>query len=105
MNKFHFTELKDAPAVPFKLDGRILFSAPNIELVHLALKPGESMDKHSQPFDVLFFIIEGSGTLEIGDESINPGSGACVWVEAGSMRKWSNPGTAVLKILVIKELK
>jgi quercetin dioxygenase-like cupin family protein len=105
MNQFALTELKNAPAVPFKLDGKILFSSPNLEIIHLALKPGESMDKHSQPFDVLFFIIEGSGTLEIGDETIHPVSGSSVWVEAGSMRKWSNLCTSLLRILVIKDLK
>ena len=105
MNQFKLTELKNAPAVPFKFDGKILFSSSTVEIIHLTLKPGESMEKHSQPFNVHFFVIEGNGTLEIGEEKIYPVSGTCIWVETGSMRKWSNTGTVDVKLLVIKEMK
>ena len=34
----------------------------------LPLKPGEKMEPHKQPFDVVFFVLEGSGILETGND-------------------------------------
>ncbi|MCX6244498.1 MAG: cupin domain-containing protein [Bacteroidetes bacterium] len=97
-------KIENAPKVPFKLDGRIMFSSPKLEVVHLNLKPGERMDPHIQPFDVIFFVLQGSGILKAGNEDITVSENTCIWLEAGTERAWGNPGETEVKILVIKDL-
>ena len=85
---FSICSLNDSPRVPFKFDGRILYSSDCYELVHLTLLPGEGMELHAQPFDVVFFVIEGNGTLAVGNESLEAGENTAIHVGAGVMRAW-----------------
>lgn len=63
--------LSNSPKVPFDLEGYILHSEKQIELVHLTLKPRENLAEHKNPFDVIFFVADGSGVLSIeGKESV-----------------------------------
>ena len=104
MNPFDIMHLENAPKVPFALDGKILFTSDKLEVVHLTLKSGEKIDSHSQPFDVIFFVIEGMGSLEINDNHVEVGANSCVRVSKDVLRSWTNVGKSYLKILVIKEL-
>jgi mannose-6-phosphate isomerase-like protein (cupin superfamily) len=94
----------NAPCVPFRFDGRILFTSPRYELVHLTLQPGEGMEPHVQPMDVVFFVVEGSGSLTIGEELLEINANTTVHVKAGISRAWTNTGNQPLKILVNKLL-
>jgi mannose-6-phosphate isomerase-like protein (cupin superfamily) len=94
--------IDEAPRVPFNLDGRILFSERKMEIVHLCLKPGEKVERHAQPFDVLFFVIEGNGILEVDDETMVTGKDTLVEVKEGCMRGWLNSGRSDLRLFVIK---
>jgi mannose-6-phosphate isomerase-like protein (cupin superfamily) len=98
-----------APRIPFKFDGRILYSSEKFELVYLTLQPGEEMEKHIQPIDVVFFVLEGTGTLDIGHpeslrEIIEVAPNMTIHVKAGISRAWRNTGDRQLKILVNKLL-
>jgi mannose-6-phosphate isomerase-like protein (cupin superfamily) len=104
MTAFTLLPFSSAPRVPFKFDGRILYSCENYELVHLTLQPGEGMELHAQPFDLVFFIAEGSGALTVGEERIETGVNTTVHVPAGVMRAWKNTGNIPLRILVNKLL-
>ena len=98
------TTLEDAPKVPFNLDGKILFTSGKCELVHLTLKPGEKIDRHAQPFDVLFFVVEGEGILETETENIEGTGNTSIFVPAGMQRGWRNTGATDFKVLVFKDL-
>jgi quercetin dioxygenase-like cupin family protein len=37
--------------------------------MNLVLTPGDVVPEHSVPVDVFFYIVEGKGTLKIGDEA------------------------------------
>jgi quercetin dioxygenase-like cupin family protein len=97
-------QIRDAPRVPFNIDGRIMFTSPKTEVVHLTLKPGEKMEPHVQPFDIIFFVMEGTGILETGGEQILGTENTCIWLESGTERAWKNTGETEMKILVIKDL-
>ena len=105
MANFNVTRLVDSPKVPFSLDGRILFTSPELELVHLTLRPGERLDPHIQPFDVLFYVIDGEGDLMVEDESIKANPGTLIEVKKGTSRKWINPGKDNLRMIVLKRIK
>jgi mannose-6-phosphate isomerase-like protein (cupin superfamily) len=104
MPAFTLLPFSSAPAVPFKFDGRTLFSSGKFELVHLALQPGEAMEMHAQPFPVVFFVVEGCGTLAVGEETVRVEENTTVHVDAGAMRAWANNGERQLRILVGKIL-
>ena len=36
--------------------------------MHITLQPGEALKPHSTPVDVFFYILEGSGDVDIGGE-------------------------------------
>jgi quercetin dioxygenase-like cupin family protein len=102
--KIKKTTLNDAPRVPFNLDGKIMFTSGKFELVNLTLKPGEKIDKHVQPFDVLFYILEGDGILETDTENIDGTKNTAIFVPAGEPRGWNNTGSTDFKVLVFKDL-
>jgi quercetin dioxygenase-like cupin family protein len=105
MSELRITHLESAPAVPFKLDGRIMYSSDRLELIHLILQPGEGMDLHTQPFDVVFFVISGNGTLFLSENSAEGNPGTCIHVPAGTSRGWRNTGKTEFRVLVVKDLK
>ena len=97
--------LSDAPNVPADLDGKIMFTSDKFEMVHLTLTPGQGMDPHAMPFDVVFFVKEGEGRLFVDPDDIAGTAGDCIGVKAGIRRGWRNTGTAPLKLIVMKILK
>ena len=105
MSILKVTTLEDAPKVPFRLDGRILFSSEKLELIHLTLQPGEKMELHSQPFDVVFYVISGNGILDFEGQPVNGTQGTCIHVPAGMQRGWKNNGPSEFRVLVVKDLK
>jgi mannose-6-phosphate isomerase-like protein (cupin superfamily) len=98
-------ELKNAEKVPFKLDGKKIITRSDSELIHLTLKPGEILEKHTNPFDVLFYVIQGKGIIEAGEETKLVEKDSCIEIALGVERGWTNSGNEDLKILVIKLFK
>lgn len=41
----------------------------NAMVMNLVLNPNDIVPEHSVPVDVFFYIVEGKGTLQIGDQS------------------------------------
>ena len=97
-------KLETAPKVPFKIEGRIMFASEQAELIHLTLKRGEVLEKHDNPFDVIFYVLEGNGKLMAEDDSFELTANSCISVKTGFLRSWENIGNTDLKILVYKIL-
>lgn len=53
---------------PHGIDARMLHVNNDVQVVHIHLKPGESLKKHSTPVNVFFYVLQGDGIVEIGDE-------------------------------------
>ncbi len=94
--------LSNSPKVPFNIDGRILFSNSKNEIIRLNLKPGEILDVHSNPLDVVFYVLKGKGVLEIENDIIVACEDMTIFVKAGVMRSWKNSFNDILTILVFK---
>lgn len=97
-------EFENAKKVPFDLDGRIMYSNSPLELIQLTLKPKEVLALHANPFDVVFYLVKGKGTLTIETESQTIQGNATIFVEKGKQRGWKNPSEEDLVLLVIKIL-
>ncbi len=94
--------LQTAEQVPFNLDGRIMFSDQRVELVHLSLNPGEQIDLHANPFDVVFFTLEGNGLVLFEEQKFEVKSNASVFIEKDKQRGLVNNGSSLFRVLVIK---
>ncbi len=96
------TTLETAEKVPFNLDGRKMFTNEKVELVHIALKTGEEIASHSNPFDVIFYILEGEGTIFLDDRSLSVEADNCLFVEKNKQRGMKNAGEGIFRVLVCK---
>jgi quercetin dioxygenase-like cupin family protein len=102
MKDYSLTTLLTAEKVPFKFDGRVLYHSEDYELVYLTLNSGESMEMHSQPFEVVFFVLEGKASLTVGDQVVAAEPGFTVSVRSGVTRAWRNSGNVPFRVLVNK---
>jgi len=54
------------------------------------------------PVDVFFYVLEGTGIVEIGDEKKAIGKDMLVESPSRVSHKWTNESTAVFRVLVVK---
>ncbi len=70
--------------------------------VVITLLPGESLNKHIMPVDVFFYVLEGTGVIEIGNEKQTVGRDMFVESPARIPHCWINESAAVFRVLVVK---
>jgi len=104
MKGIKITTLKTAKKVPFDLEGKIMFGNSNVEIIHLTLKPAEKLDIHTNPTDVIFYVLSGKGTLFYNNEKIEVSENSCFEIKKNIERGWKNSTNYELKILVVKQL-
>jgi len=95
--------LSEAPRVPFDLEGYIMHSSPTLEVIHLCLYPGQQIDQHSNPFDVIVCVIEGEVTLDMGDEQTLLVSHDVAEVGKNTERGFTNHGTSEARLIILKK--
>ncbi len=96
--------LSDAPAVPFNIDGRIMFSNNKVEVVHLSLAPGEKLEIHDNMVDVVFYMLEGSAFLLLEEGETEITTDTCFELGKGILRGWENRSRGNARLLVIKQI-
>ena len=84
------------------LHGVKLYSETEGEIVHLKLEPGAHLKAHKTPVNVLFYILEGEATLQIGDEVATYPKDSTVDSPKDIPHAVTNNGMADLRLLVIK---
>jgi len=87
---------------PHKVAVKKLFNFEHATLVHIELKPGESLKKHITPVDVNFYILEGEGTVEIGKEKENVKKDQLIFSPAKIPHTLLNESEGIFRFLVIK---
>ena len=93
---------ENAEKVPFALNGRKMFSSAAAEIVHLTLSPGQQVDRHSNPFDVVFYMLEGEATLDIDGDKAILNTDCSLEVKRDIPRGMSNNTEKTIRILVFK---
>jgi len=96
------TSLQTAQKVSPQLEAHIMYSDSRIELVHLALKPGELIPAHSNNFDVIFWGQQGKAVITIGQEKHTISETESVYIPAGLERELHNCFVEQFRLLVIK---
>lgn len=54
---------------PRGIGARFLIDTPDVVAANLVVEPGQTVETHVTPVDVFFYVVEGRGTVEIGEES------------------------------------
>jgi len=87
---------------PHHVDARKIYDSPHAIAVVITLQPGEALKKHMTPVDVFFYVLEGIGVIEIGDEKKTVRKDMLVESPARIPHKWTNESNGVFRVLVVK---
>lgn len=87
---------------PHGVDARSLSDTENAQVVHITLQPGEALKKHITPVDVVFYVLQGRGVVEIGEERAQADADTLIESPARIAHRWINESDRPLRILVIK---
>ena len=98
------TKVADAPVHqnPHGVDARKLYDTEHAQAVALTLQPGEQLKKHITPVDAIFFVLEGTGIVEVGDEKEEVSANTLIDSPAKIPHCWYNESDSVLRVLVVK---
>jgi quercetin dioxygenase-like cupin family protein len=84
------------------VDARNLYSAPEAMITVITLKPGQSLKRHITPVDVAFYVLSGTGVVEIGEERQEVAADTLVESPKGIVHCWHNKSAEPLRFMVIK---
>jgi len=84
------------------VDARKIYENHGAQVIHMALNPGQALKKHTTPVDVFFYILEGNGVVEIGDEAQEVEKDAVIDSPKGIPHLLRNTGGSVFRFLVVK---
>ena len=98
------TKVSEAPIHqnPHGVDARKLHDSEHAQVVVITLQPGQELKRHITPVDALFFVLEGTGIVEVGDQKVEVGANTLIDSPAGIPHCWYNRSDAVLRVLVVK---
>ena len=99
ITKYQHQPVKETP---HKIDVREMYNKESAQAMLMALQPGESLKPHKTPVDVFFFILEGTPTIHIGNESAVCEADTLVESPADIVHFISNNSESLARILVVK---
>ncbi|MCE5295560.1 MAG: cupin domain-containing protein [Euryarchaeota archaeon] len=99
-----YTKVQDVPGKPnpHGVSVKSIYDHPEAVAIHILLKPGESLKKHITPVDVFFYVLEGEGDVEIGDETVHVIKDTIVESPKGIPHRLLNNGGGDFRFLVVK---
>jgi len=94
----------DEPEVqnPHGISARRLHDSEHGQVMHILLKPGERIPKHATPMDIVFFVLEGSGIVEIGNEQVIVSQDTLIEGPANAPHGLVNNESGIFRVLVIR---
>ena len=86
------TEVKSVSSKPnpHNVDARAISDTESAQVVHIT------------PVDVVFYVLEGCGVVEIGEERARVGADSLVESPAKIPHRWINESDAPFRVLVVK---
>ncbi len=90
---------------PHDVDARNLYNTAEAMITVITLKPGQSLKRHITPVNVAFYVLEGRGVVEIGEEKMNVIKDTLIESPKDIVHCWYNESNAQLKFMVIKAPK
>jgi quercetin dioxygenase-like cupin family protein len=104
MNAMKIVDISREPIskTPHNVDARKVYDTEHATAVVITLAPKEALKKHITPVDVFFYVLEGTGIVEIGDERAEVGKDHLVESPAKIPHRWINESDQTFKVLVVK---
>lgn len=90
---------------PHGVDAKKLMDNPHAEVVHMHLKAGEGLKRHTTAVDVFFYVLEGEGYVEIGDEKVLVKKDTLIESPKGIPHSLYNESKEDFRVLVVKTPK
>lgn len=87
---------------PHGVDVRKLYDTEHAQVMHITLKPGESLKRHITPVDVFFYALQGDGVIEIGNEEQTVTCDTIIESPAKIPHCLHNRSKADFRVLVVK---
>jgi len=87
---------------PHKVSVRTVYDHDHGQAVVITLKPGEVLKKHVTPVNVFFYVLEGTGKVEIGDEVHEVTKDTIIESPAKIPHRLFNESKADFRFLVVK---
>lgn len=84
------------------VDARNLYNTPDAIVTVITLEPGQSLKKHMTPVDVAFYVLEGTGVVEIGEEKQEVQKDTLIESPKDILHCWYNESSEPLRFMVIK---
>jgi len=90
---------------PHKVDVRKIYDQSCATVMHITLQPGESLKPHITPVDAIFYILEGTVDIMVGEETKTVEVDCVVDSPKDIKHCIYNNSDAVARILVVKAPK
>jgi len=89
-------------ANPHGVSARGLHSTEHVQVTMVTLLPGEALKPHITPVDVFFYVLEGSGHVQIGDERETVTKDQLIHSPARIVHRLLNETETTFRFLVVK---
>lgn len=87
------------------VDARNLYNRPEAMVTVITLQPGQALKRHITPVDVAFYVLEGSGVVEVGEEKLEVTEHTLIESPKDIVHCWYNESESILQFMVIKAPK
>ena len=87
---------------PHGVKSQKLYTSEHASIMQIILEPGEKLRQHITPVDVFFYVLEGRGIVEIGDEKKEVDKDTMIDSPKSVIHCWYNESDEKLRILVVK---
>lgn len=84
------------------VDARNLYNKPEAMITVITLKPGQSLKRHITPVDVAFYVLDGTGIVEVGQEKQEVSAGTLIESPRDIVHCWYNESSDPLQFMVVK---
>ncbi len=97
-------KLSDVPVMEtaHNVDARNIYNTKDAMVTVITLKPGQSLKKHITPVDVAFYVLQGEGVVQIGEEKQTILADTLVESPKDILHAWYNESDSDLVFMVIK---
>jgi mannose-6-phosphate isomerase-like protein (cupin superfamily) len=65
------------------------------------LEPNKELEAHRDPYEEIYFIMQGTGEMRVDEESRQVGPGDATWIPTGSLHSLFNNGNEKCVVLVV----
>jgi quercetin dioxygenase-like cupin family protein len=84
------------------VDARNLYNTEEAMISIITLEAGQSLKPHITPVDVAFYVLEGTGVVEVGDEKIVVTKDTLIESPKDIIHCWYNESSSPLRFMVVK---